>query len=86
VKSRGTQDFWALHHALPQKARTQARHAFRAFLDNPNHPSLRFKKLKGLHNYWSVRFGDGYRAVCQRESDSVVWLWIGTHQAFDKTF
>ena len=53
---------------------------------SPAHPSLRFKKLKGLHNYWSVRFGDGYRAVCEREGDMVVWLWIGTHQSFDKTF
>lgn len=86
MKSHGTQAFWALYHALPEPARTQARNAFHTFLDHPDHPSLRFKKLKSLHDYWSVRFGDGYRAVCQREGDAVVWLWIGTHQAFDKAF
>lgn len=55
-------------------------------MENPDHPSLRFKKLNTAFDYWSVRFGDGYRAVCRREGESVTWLWIGTHQAFDKAF
>ncbi|MGI8820092.1 MAG: hypothetical protein ACR2ID_04380 [Chthoniobacterales bacterium] len=57
--------------------RTRARKAFLAFIANPDHPSLRFGKLKGDHDYWSVRFGDGYRAVGQRTGDTVLWLWSG---------
>ena len=56
------------------------------FAENPEHPSLRFKKLHGAHPYWSVRFGSGYRAVCRRDGDKADWIWIGTHQDFDKAF
>ena len=48
--------------------------------------SLRFKKLHGSYPYWSVRFGSGYRAVCRRDGDTAEWIWIGTHQDFDKAF
>lgn len=84
--SRGTKEFWALYHALSFDARSQARKAFLLFVENPDHPSLRFKKLHGVHPYWSVRFGSGYRAVCRRDGDKADWIWIGTHQDFDKAF
>ena len=84
--SRGTRDFWALYHALSAEARSQARKAFLRFAENPDHPGLRFKKLNSAYPYWSVRFGDGYRAVCRREGNVAEWLWIGTHQDFDKAF
>ncbi len=66
--------------------RTQARQAFRLFLHNPDHSSLRFKKLNNAYPFWSVRFGDGYRVVGQRDGETITWLWVGTHQAFDKSF
>ena len=95
MRSRGTKEFWALYHALSRDARRQARKALESpavaphplrllFAENPEHPSLRFKKLHGAHPYWSVRFGSGYRAVCRREGDKADWIWIGTHQDFDK--
>ena len=84
--SQGNATFWELYGALPASVRTQARQAFRLFRENPDHPSLRFKKLQGADLFWSVRFGDGYRAVAQREGDTITWLWIGTHQAFDRIF
>jgi len=52
--------------------RAQSRQAYRLFMTNPDHPSLRFKKLNGPGNYWSVRFGGGYRAVCRRDGEGVV--------------
>ncbi len=86
MNSRGTREFWALYRALPSAVREQARTAFLLFRDNPDHPSLRFKKLHGQYGFWSVRFSSGYRAVCKRDGESVIWLWIGTHQDFDKVF
>jgi hypothetical protein len=47
VISRGTKEFWALYHALSSESRPQARKAFLLFAENPDHPSLRFKKLRG---------------------------------------
>lgn len=86
MTSKGTRDFWALYGRLPADVRSQARRAFLRFRENPDHPSLRFKKLNGPYLFWSVRFGDGYRAVCERERETVTWLWIGTHQDFDNAF
>ena len=34
---------------------------------------------------WSVRITQGYRAV-GKESDSMLWYWIGSHSDFDKKF
>ena len=86
MRSRGTKEFWTLYHALSIDARRQARKAFLLFAESPDHPGLRFKKLHGAHPYWSVRFGSGYRAVCRRAGDNADWIWIGTHQDFDKMF
>ena len=32
------------------------------FADDPDHPSLRFKKLAGYEDLWSVRISEQYRA------------------------
>ncbi len=86
MKSSGNEEFWRLYHLLPEQVRAQSRQAYRLFISNPDHPSLRFKKLNGPRNFWSVRFGGGYRAVCERDGESVVWIWVGTRQDFGKMF
>ncbi len=47
------------------------------WMENPRHPSLRFKCLEG--NVWSVRVGQGYRALAEVEGTQVTWIWIGPH-------
>jgi len=32
---------------------------------------------------YSVRIGTGWRALGILESDSIVWFWIGSHNAYD---
>ena len=86
MKSSGNADFWRLYQRLPESVRVQARQAYRLFISNPDHPSLRFKKLNGPDHFWSVRFGGGYRAVGQRHNENMVWLWVGTRQDFGKSF
>ena len=48
---------------------------------NPKHPSLHFKRLV---NVWSVRVGSRYRAIGSETEDGILWLWIGTHDEYDK--
>ena len=60
--------------------------AYQLFADNPNHPSLRFKKLQGDSDIWSVRINEQYRAVGVRSGDTIEWIWIGTHNEFDHLF
>ena len=51
-----------------------------------SHPSLRFKKLAAYEHIWSVRINERYRAVGERHGDTVTWVWVGTHNDFDKLF
>jgi hypothetical protein len=37
--------FWRAYDALDPRVREAARRAYALFSENPNHPSLRFKKL-----------------------------------------
>jgi plasmid maintenance system killer protein len=66
--------------------REAARRAYKLFADNPDHPSLRFKKLGGYDDVWSVRINEQYRAVAERNGNTVIWVWIGSHNDFDNLF
>ncbi len=84
--SRTRPSFWRAYAALDPRVQHAARRAYRLFLSNPEHSSLRFKKLQGYENVWSVRISDQYRAVGEREGDTIEWAWIGSHNEFDSTF
>ena len=78
--------FWRAYGRLSPAAKARARLAYRLFAASPEHPSLRFKKLQGGGEFWSVRITDQYRAVGVRSGDTVEWIWVGTHNDFDNLF
>lgn len=78
--------FWRLYHALDPRIQSAARRAYELFAHDPDHPSLRFKKLQGYDNIWSVRINEQYRAVGMRDGDTITWVWIGSHNDFDNQF
>jgi mRNA-degrading endonuclease RelE of RelBE toxin-antitoxin system len=84
VKSRTTKKFRQALSKLPKQAQIQARTAYRQFKKNPNHPSLRFKKIHQKLPIYSVRVSRDYRAVGQMDRDTVIWFWIGSHTDYDK--
>ncbi|MHB1157540.1 MAG: ParE family toxin-like protein [Phycisphaerales bacterium] len=86
MKSLTRPSFWHAYDGLNPQVWDAARKAYGLFADNPDHPSLRFKKLGGYANIWSVRINEQYRAVGERNGDTVVWVWIGSHNDFDKLF
>jgi hypothetical protein len=86
VKSSTRPSFWRAYEALDPRVREAARRAYRLFQDDPNHPSLRFKKLRGYEHIWSVRINEQYRAVGERLGDTIIWVWVGSHNDFDKLF
>lgn len=57
---------------------------YRLWIDNPSHPSLDFKKLGGRGERFSVRVGDHYRVLGQKIGGGVEWVWIGTHEEYNK--
>jgi hypothetical protein len=73
--------FWACYEALPKRVQTLAAKNFRLLNSNPEHPSLRLKRVK---EYWSVRVGIGHRALAIPVEDGLLWFWIGTHGDYDR--
>ena len=86
MTSRTRPSFWRAYARLSGANRMAARRAYAAFAENPNHPSLRFKKLSGYDHVWSVRINEQYRAVGERRGDTLIWFWVGTHNEFDHLF
>ena len=58
-----------------------ARENFQLLKENPRHPSLHFKKVG---NFWSVRIGLNHRALAIKDGDDYIWVWIGTHDEYER--
>jgi hypothetical protein len=84
MKSTATGRFWRAYADLPAHAQVLAQKSYRTWLQNHQHPSLHFKKLKGRGNRFSVRIGDHYRAIGNLAGDEVEWVWVGTHEDYNK--
>jgi mRNA-degrading endonuclease RelE of RelBE toxin-antitoxin system len=82
--SRITADFRRDFSALSSPVRKQAKEAYRQFAIDPQHPSLRFKKLPPHEDIWSVRITSNYRAIGRWRGDIILWFFIGTHAEYDK--
>ena len=87
MKSLGAPAFWQSYRKLPTGIRDSARAAYKKFLQDPTHPSLQLERLRSDPRFWSVRVTRDFRAVAQRlESDTWIWVWIGSHKDFDRQF
>lgn len=83
-RSRRSKRFRALFANLPDDAQQQTRVAYELFKQNPRHPSLQFKRISPSDpRVYSVRIGSHYRALGLLEGDTVTWIWIGTHEAYN---
>ena len=61
----------------------RAREAYRRFVENPNHPGLRFKRIHSTEPIYAVRMTKDYRALGLREDDTMIWFRIGSHDDYD---
>lgn len=76
-----TPDFWYCHRHLPPEVRELADKSFTLMRANPNHPSVRLKKIG---SFWSARVGLHYRVLARARTDGLVWFWIGHHSEYDQ--
>jgi hypothetical protein len=76
--------FIACFERLPERIRHGARRDYLLWRQNPNHPSLQFKKVGKKSEAYSVRVGIGWRALGIREQEVIVWFWIGSHAEYDQ--
>jgi len=84
MKSAATRRFWTLFAALPPEVQKLATKNYRRWRQNPNHPSLQFRRLKGSENRYTIRIGAHYRALGTQSADAMRWVWIGTHADYDQ--
>ena len=84
MKSVGTRRFWELFRALPSEVQNLAVKNYQLWRRNPNHPSLRFRRLQGSEDRFSIRVGDHYRAIGRLAGEKMIWVWIGTHSEYDR--
>jgi hypothetical protein len=66
---------------VKSEVQRRARDSFQLLQTNERHPSLYFKSV-GL--FWSVRVTDAVRALAVKEGNDYVWVWIGTHDEYDR--
>ena len=91
MKARRLWSFKADFDKLPTEIQALARGKFKLFLENPNHPSLRVKKMQGRDGIWEGHINIQYVFTFSWDSDSdtgeqkAVFRRIGTHQIYDKT-
>lgn len=72
--------FWSAYKALPHSIQQLADRNYEILKENPNYPSLHFKKI---NRYWSVRVGIHYRVLAVEVDDGLLWFWIGSHAEYD---
>ena len=84
MRSQATPRFWHLLKDLPTDVQRLAVKNYRLWQANPNHPSLRYRRLEGRENLATVRIGDHYRALGLLETGIVVWIWIGPHAEYNR--
>lgn len=83
MKSRTTERFRKAFARLPSHIQRRTRKAYRQFRDDPDHPSLDFKKVHPSRDIYSARVSLGYRALGVLTDDEIIWFWVGSHADYD---
>lgn len=78
---RTTRRFWEGFDDLPKAVQRTARKNFQLLKSNPAHPALHFKRVG---KFWSVRVGIHHRALAVEDAADFIWVWIGTHDEYDR--
>jgi hypothetical protein len=78
---RATERFWKCYEKLPQAIQELANRNFQLLKADSRHPSLHFKKIGQL---WSVRVGLDYRALAVEDEEDFIWVWIGSHDEYER--
>jgi len=84
VKFLVLDSFRADYKRLPQHIQEQVDKAISLLEQNPRHPSLQVKKIKGTRNVWEGRVTIAYRFTFNWEANWVTLRRVGTHGILKK--
>lgn len=85
--NKGTRNFKAQFDALPNDVKRQAVEKYRLFLSSPQ--NVDFRRLLQFNSgiYYRAKISQGragYRAVARLDGGTLIWFFIGPHDAYDK--
>ena len=83
MKSVTTERFRRLYAAAGAQRQAQIKRSYMLWIDNPSHPSIRFKKVHDTEPIYSARVDLDWRALGVLEAGSVVWFWVCPHDEYD---
>jgi mRNA interferase RelE/StbE len=66
---------------LPLRIREATHKKLSLFLNDPNHPSLRIKRMSGTERIWEMSITMNYRLTFELDEQWVLLRRIGTHDA-----
>ena len=70
--------------SVASRCKTKTRKSYRLWQQNPNYPSLRFKRVHTREPIYAVRVGIDWRALGLQEDNAVYWFWIGPHNEYER--
>jgi len=83
VKIRKTNSFLKDYKRLPEEIKASVNKNLALLFENPRHPSLRLKKLKGTDKF-EIRISKGYRLTLRYQEQIIELRRIGTHDLLKK--
>jgi len=84
MKYRRTAQFKIAFEKLPSEIKEKAYKTFLLFQQNPHHPSLFVKQIRGLPGVWEGRIDIRYRFTFHYEADFYVFRNIGSHNILER--
>ena len=82
MRSVTTERFRHLYAAAGLQRQSQIKRSYKLWLENPAHPSIRFKKVHDTKPIYSARVDLDWRALGTLEGDTVLWFWVGSHDEY----
>jgi len=81
MKFLATEPYFKAYHKLPRHIQRQTDKQLGILLENPRHPSLQIKKIKGAGKppIFELRVTRGYRLTFQIEGEYYILRKVGTH-------
>ena len=83
MKIRRTNSFLKDYKRLPSDISSRVDKQLSLLLQNPRHPSLRLKKLKGTDRF-EIRISKSYRMTLRYQDQTLELRRVGTHDLLKK--
>ncbi|MBI2912587.1 MAG: hypothetical protein HYY03_01555 [Chloroflexi bacterium] len=64
---------------LPKPIRDETYEKLALLLENPAHPSLRVKRIRGTERIWELSVTMNYRITFEMQGDRLILRRVGTH-------